>query len=204
MATAADLLLTPATITITPTGPVDRDALFERVCELYPNASKVEMDAEGNIIVTPGSEDSGYRSGEAFRQLANWTRKDGTGRAFDASTNFNLPSGVKRQPDAAWVPRSVLQAEGAANLRTITKARHVPHFLIEVRSPSDDLKPQQAKCEEWIAAGVKEAFLLDPKTKTAYIYRPGSCVEEILDATNVESKVLPGFVLDCLSIWEEL
>ena len=205
MALDADLLRIPATITITPEGYFDRDALFEQACELYTEA-KVEMDAEGNVIVTPGnSEDSGYRSGEAFGQLRDWARKDGTGRAFDSSTNFNLPSGAKRQPDAAWVSKRVLQKEGVANLRSTTKAHHVPDFLIEVMSPSDKLEQQQGKCEEWIDAGVKEAFLLDPASKTAYVYRSdGSLVQEIADAAQVQSKVLNGFVLDCRPVWEDL
>ena len=160
------------------------------------------MNAEGNIVVTPGnSEDSGYRSGEAFGQLREWAQKDGTGRAFDSSTNFNLPNGAKRQPDAAWVSKQVLKAEGAATLRTINKTRHVPDFLIEVMSPSDKLAKQKEKCEEWIGAGVKEAVLLDPATKTVYVYRS---VEEITEAVVVSSKTLDGFVLDCRPVWANL
>ena len=94
--------------------------------------------------------------------------------------------------------------EGAANLRTATKTRHVPVFLIEVMSPSDKLPNQQAKCVEWIEAGVKEAVLLNPDTKTAYVYRLDGSYEEIPDAVAVESTVLPGFSLDCGPIWEEL
>ncbi len=204
MEPAVDLLFIPATITITPEGSFDRNALFEQACALYPEA-KVEIDAEGTVIVTPGnSPDSAYRSGEAFGQLRDWARKDGTGRAFDSSANFNLPNGAKRQPDAAWVSNRVLRSEGAAALRTITKTRHVPDFLIEVMSPSDRLDKQQAKCDEWIGAGVKEALLLDPATRTAYVYRTDGSVNEIQNATRVESKVLNGFVIDCLPIWEDV
>lgn len=184
--------------------PQDRDARFELACQLHPNA-QVEMDERGNIIVTPGSSgDSGFRSGEAFRQLANWARNDGSGRAFDATTNFNLPSGAKRQPDAAWVPKSVLQQEGPEKLRTITKTRHVPDFLIEVASPSDSLAEQKLKCDQWIGGGVKEAVLLHPETQTAFVYRSDGSVEEIPNALNVESRMLTGFVLDCSAIWEDL
>ena len=119
MPDSIDLFLTESdqAIIITPGehDDLERDARFELACQIYPNA-KVEMDEDGNIIVTPGSsEDSGYRSGEAFGQLRDWARKDGTGKAFDATTNFNLPSGAKRQPDAAWVPRTVLKKEGAGH-----------------------------------------------------------------------------------------
>ncbi len=200
-----DLLEEPGqVVVITPGGgPLDRDARFELACEVYPDA-KVEMDEQGNIIVTPGnSEDSSYRSGEAFFQLVVWTKKDGTGRAFDATANFNLPSGAKRQPDAAWVHRDVLWKEGKAT-RTATKTRHVPKFLIEVTSPSDSLKEQKEKCVKWIEGGVAEAVLLHPKTRTAYVFLPGHDVIELIEAIEVPSSVLSGFVIDCKPIWEDL
>ena len=206
MSEVLDLLTEPdQAIIITPGNRTDlnRDARFESACQLYPN-TKVEMDEEGTIIVTPGSsEDSGFRSGEAFRQLANWARIDETGKAFDATTTFNLPSGAKRQPDAAWVLKTVLQREGAAALRTVTKTRHVPVFLIEVTSPSDSLEEQKGKCVKWIEAGVTEAVLLHPKTKTAYVFRSDS-VEEFPDAAEVTSSILPGFAIDCRSVFEDL
>lgn len=71
-------------------------------------------------------------------------------------------------------------------------------------SPSDKLASQQAKCEEWIGAGVKEVMLLDPARKTVDVYRSDGTLGEVPDAIRVESKVLAGFVLDCLPIWEEL
>ena len=201
-----DLLTEPdQAIIITPgAGDIDRDARFELACRLFPD-SKVEMDSAGRIIVTPGnSEESAYRSCEAFRQLAVWAGRDGTGRAFDSSANFNLPGGAKRQPDAAWVPKTVLQQEGAAALRTTSQPRHVPVFLIEVTSPSDKLEDQKKKCEEWIAAGVQEVVLLHPDEKAAWVYFPGGSVEEIREAKQVTSRVLPGFILDCQTVWEDL
>ncbi len=205
MPNVLDLLDSPGQVVIITAGDCgqDRDDRFERACEMYPDAS-LEMDEEGNIIVTPGSsEESAYCSGEAFRQLANWTRRDGTGRAFDASATFNLPSGAKRSPDAAWVPKETLKREGKAT-RTITKTRHVPTFLIEVTSPSDRLAQQQEKCRKWIESGVSEAVLLHPKLKIAYVFLPAAEMIEILDATEVQSTVLPAFVIDCAPIWEEL
>ena len=201
-----DLLEAPGQAVIITAGTIhqDRDARFERACHLYPDA-RVEMDEDGNIILTPGnSEDSAYRSGEAFGQLRDWTNRDGMGRAFDSSAIFNLPSGAKRSPDASWVAKETLQREGKAT-RTITKTRHVPVFLIEVASPSDTLSQQQEKCRKWIEAGVQEAILLYPKTRAAYVFLASTDgMLEIPDAVKVRSTLLIGFVLNCAPIWEEL
>ena len=183
---------------------LDRDERFERACQMFPEM-KIEMDEAGNIVMTPGnSDDSSFRSGEAFRQLAEWSRKDGTGRAFEATANFNLPDGSKRQPDASWVPKTVLAQEGKAKLKSATKTRHVPVFLIEVTSPSDRLPEQQEKCRKWLRNGVQEALLVHPKTRTVYVFRPSAEMLTIADAISVESDVLTGFVLDCAPLWEDL
>jgi hypothetical protein len=55
-----------------------------------------------------------------------------------------------------------------------------------------------------VTNGVKEAILLDPKTKTAYVFRPLADTMTLPNATQVASSVLNGFVLDCSPIWEEL
>ncbi|HEX4168287.1 MAG TPA: Uma2 family endonuclease, partial [Bryobacteraceae bacterium] len=202
MADVLDPIDTPGQAVIITPGARDRDVQFERACEMYPYA-KVEMDEAGTIVVTPGNnEDSAYRSGEAFGQLREWARRDGTGRAFDATATFNLPSGAKRSPDAAWVPRETLQKEGKAT-RTIAKTRHVPTFLIEVTSPSDTLIQQQEKCRKWVESGVSEAILLHPETKTAYVFSAAGMIT-IPAATKIRSAVLNGFEIDCEPIWEEL
>ena len=198
-----DLIDSPDQAVIITAGTKDRDRFFERVCKMFPEA-RIEMDAAGNVIMFPySSDDSSFRSGEAAHQLAAWARRDGTGRAFDCSKVVNVPNGAKRSPDAAWVSKDALHGEGD-NTRRATKTRYVPPFVIEVTSPSDTLKKQQEKCEEWIANGVSEAFLLHPKTRTAYVYRPGKDIIEIPNAGKVKSSVLKGFMLDCTLVWEEL
>src|ERR1700758_3729593 len=95
-------------VTLSPSGCQDPDDLFEEVSLLYPDL-RLEMDEAGNIILmVPGTIASSFGSSCFFEQLALWARKDGTGRAFDASLVYKLPSGAKRSPDASWVPKSVL------------------------------------------------------------------------------------------------
>jgi hypothetical protein len=67
---------------------------------------RIERSAKGEIIVMPPAGGYlGYQSGEVFSQLKMWTRKDGTGVAFDSSTGFRLLNGGMRAPDADAGPR---------------------------------------------------------------------------------------------------
>ncbi len=180
-----------------------RDQTFERVLALYPDM-RVEMDEAGNIsLLAPGSLESSAGSGEVFAQLHNWTKRDGSGKAYDAAATFNLPNGSKMSPDASWVPKSVLSAFGKGALATVTGVVIAPVFVVEVRSPSDRLKDQLKKCERWIKAGVEEAWLVDPMERKVHIFRLGHDVEVLADPKQVKSTVLSGFVLKCKPVWDE-
>ena len=181
----------------------DRDQTFERILALYPDM-RVEMDEAGNISLTaPGSLESSAGSGEVFGQLRSWSKRDGTGKAFDAAAIYNLPNGAKMSPDASWVPKSVLNTFAKKALGTVTGVVITPTFVAEVRSPSDRLKDQLKKCDRWIKAGVLEAWLIDPIDRQVHIFRPGPHTEVLANPKQVKSAALAGFVLKCKPIWED-
>lgn len=76
---------------------------FYQLCQANPDI-KIERNAQGKIIVMPPTGGrTGNRNTRLTQQLANWTDTDGSGIAFDSSTEFSLPSGGNRSPDGAWV-----------------------------------------------------------------------------------------------------
>ncbi|HLH04351.1 MAG TPA: Uma2 family endonuclease [Bryobacteraceae bacterium] len=183
--------------------PANREAAFEQVCRLNPDA-RIEQNAEGEIIVmAPAGGESGYQSGESYRQLANWSIQNGMGRAFDASTGFILPNGAKRSPDAAWVHLDRIRALPMEVRRRL--APLAPDFAIEVMSPSDRLADTQAKCREYIANGTTEAWLIDPERRTVWVYSKSQPEgREIPNLDSISSDSLAGFTLDLRPIWQGL
>jgi Uma2 family endonuclease len=179
----------------------DLDEVFERVLRLYPDM-RVEMDEAGNIsLMAPGSMESSFDSGEVFRQLANWTIRNGTGRAADSSVIYNLPNGAKMSPDASWMPNSVVDKFGKAARRTVTGIVTCPVFVAEVRSPTDRVKDQVEKCQGWIKAGALEAWFVDPIERTVHLFLPGEDTKILTAPKQVRSTVLDGFVLKCARVW---
>src|SRR5205807_6746621 len=72
---------------------------------------RIEREASGEIIIMPPAGfETGYRNNEVCRQLGNWARADGRGIALDSNTEYMLPNGAARAPDASWVLRSRLAA----------------------------------------------------------------------------------------------
>jgi len=105
-----------------------------------------------------------------------------------------------RAPDVAWISRQRLAAVSEAQLDSL--ALLVPDFVVELRSKSNRLRRLQAKMDEYIANGVRLGWLLDPTTRTAYVYRPGVAVQVFENAATLDaSPELPGFVLDLVPIW---
>ncbi len=183
--------------------PPMTDEEFETFCLQNPDLH-IEQDKHGNIIImSPVSYDSGNYESEIGIDLGIWNRKTKLGKTSSPSTLFILPDSEKRMPDAAWVS---LEKHQKLNKWQRKKFAHVvPDFIIEVRSPSDDLKALKDKIQNvWIANGVRLAWLLDIEAETAWVFSPNNEPKEVKGLDNVLSgeDVLPGFTFD-LGIFRE-
>src|SRR5260370_41384649 len=80
------------------TDPRFDDAYFE-FCLANPDL-RIERTSQGEIIIVPPAGiESGYRSGEVYGQLRDWTKRTRTGKAVDSSVEYILPSGAGYAPD---------------------------------------------------------------------------------------------------------
>jgi len=177
------------------------DDEFFALCQLNRDL-RLERNAEGNIkVMPPTGGETGNRNAEITGQLVIWTKQDGTGAAFDSSTGFKLPNGADRSPDAAWVQKSRL-----AVLTQEEKEKFLPlcpDFVIELLSPSDELEEVKAKMDEYIENGARLGWLLEPRSRRVYVYRPGESVIMIENTGQISGEPeLPGFVLNLREIWE--
>ena len=162
---------------------------------------RIERNAEGEILIMPpvGGATSN-RNVELTTQLQLWTKRDGTGIAFDSSGGFHLPNTATRSLDASWVLR--WRYDELTNREQERFLPLCPDFAIELKSPSDRLPVLKKKMEEYIDNGMKLGWLIAPEQKTVYIYRPHLSVEVIENPNTVSADpVLPGFVLDLSDIW---
>ena len=160
-----------------------------------------EMDCDGALIImAPTSLKTSFRNSQLTAQLGVWANRDGTGLATDSSGEYRLPNRALRAPDAAWISHERLATVPEAALDSL--AALVPDFVVELRSRSNRLDRLQAKMDEYIANGVRLAWLLDPYTRTAYVYRPGAPVQVLANVHTLDaSPELAGFVLDLTRIW---
>jgi Uma2 family endonuclease len=176
------------------------DAQFYQICADNKDL-RLELTAQGELIIIPPTGSlTGWRNARINYYLTARAEQDGTGLTFDSSTGFTLPNGAKRSPDAAWIKRerweslSEKEQEGFAPL--------CPNFVVELRSPDDSLWVLQEKMAEYIENGAQLGWLLDPKARRVYIYRPGASVELLDNPETISGEsVLPGFTLRLKDIW---
>ena len=77
-----------------------------------------------------------------------------------------------------------------------------PDFVVELRSPTDNLLPLQNKVGEYLTNGVSLGWLIDPLKRRVYVYRAGEEVVVLENPTVVSGEpLLPGFELQMEEIW---
>lgn len=165
-----------------------------------PN-TRFEKTKEGKLIImSPTGSSTGAKNSSLLIQVGNWNLSTRKGKVFDSSTGFKFLDGAVRSPDVSWIELSRWreltpeQQEGFAPID--------PDFVIELRSPSDDLPQLQQKMEEYLSCGVKLGWLINPEDKQVEIYRQGQD-KEVLDNPQELSgeDILPNLVVDLSEIF---
>lgn len=154
---------------------------------LPKDGRKYEL-VDGEIRVSPAGARHGRISLRLGAALLAFVREEGLGEVFDSSTGYRLPGGNVRSPDASFVSSKRLPRvpEGFLEL--------APDLAVEVLSPEDSPRGVLDKVGEYLAAGVRLVWVIDPRTSRAVSYRSLTDVQEIgPDGTLEGGELLPGF-----------
>jgi len=171
------------------------DEFFE-LCQVNPSLSFERNAQQELIIMPPAGSESSESSGESHGQVWLWNRQNRLGHVYESSAGFKLPDSSVRSPDVAWLSQAKWAQLTPEQRRKFPPV--CPEFMIEVKSPSDDLNMLQEKMETYLANGMQLGFLLDVEVETAYLYRPGQPAETVqgYDQDLSGEPVLPGFSFD--------
>jgi len=194
------MLSEPIVLKLPPELQMTDDQFFE-FCQVNQEL-RIESNKLGEILIMPptGSE-SGNREMNIMGQVWVWSEQDGTGITFSSNAGFTLSTGAKYAPDASWIKLerwNSLTPEQQQKFAPIC-----PDFVVELRSPSDNLKPLQERMEEYMREpGVQLGWLIDRKNRRVYIYRPNQAVENLDNPETISGDpVLPGFILNLSKVW---
>jgi Uma2 family endonuclease len=187
-------------ITLKPLKPIsDEDIL--KLSDLNPGY-QLELDSEGELIVTPSGGESAFKEGGLFVQIYQWAEQNGSGRAFPSSAGFRLPDGRLFVPDASWTLKSRLNTLSREKLRRFLPL--CPDAVFEIRSYSQFKDELQEKMKIYIANGARIAIFMDPYERIVELYRPGVETQVLVNPKNISlDPELPGFTLNIFKIFEE-
>ncbi|KAF8976746.1 hypothetical protein BGZ46_007990 [Entomortierella lignicola] len=182
--------------------------------------SHFELDSKGRLIPmlqTPIRKE--VVVAEIARQLGSWniqSRINGAVTTSQGGFNFSRTGGRNiRAPDVAFTPKKTYRSLSEAQLDTFKGDPFNPTFVVEVESISfkSDLETLKTKFKtDYIPAGVKLGWLVDPINKEIYIFKPyiRAVSQKLVRCTKHGWKdvsggdILPGFQLEIWSIDEAI
>ena len=140
-------------------------------------------------------EPAGYTHGRVAMNVAmklgTHVEHGGAGQLFAAETGFTLarkPDTV-RAPDVAFVRRDRLLDPATRGFPDLA-----PDLVVEVLSPDDRPGEVLAKVADWLSAGTRLVWVIDPERRAARVYRADGSQSFIREHESlVGEDVLPGF-----------
>ena len=152
---------------------------------------QVELVRGQLIVREPPGTYHGVIAANLAYFLTVFVRQHGSGTVFAQDTGFKIASDpdTVRAPDVAFLRREragVIQARGYAAA--------APDLLAEILSPDDRPADVLAKVADWLAAGTKIVWVVDPDRREARVYRQDGSLSVLGNDDALDGEdVLPGF-----------
>jgi len=150
-------------------------------------------------MMTPAGFDHGRIVARIGARLTNFVEQHGLGVVTGAETGFQLardPDTV-RAPDVAFV-----RAERVPPGATPGFFQGAPDLAVEVVSPSDRAGELLQKIHDWLDAGCRAVWVVDPASGTISVYRGqgDTVIRKSADELSGDD-ILPGFKLSVAEIF---
>ena len=167
----------------------------DELLDLPDDGNVYELSRGMLICMSPLAYAPSRIAGKALVRLGGFVDEHGLGDYGSAEGGFRLASDpdTVRAPDIWFVRAERLPPDEAAAEQYYSGP---PDLAVEVLSPSDRFDQVMGKVRDYLEAGTLLLWVLDPRSQTAAVFRPGQPVRflDIDDALDGED-VLPGFTL---------
>lgn len=158
---------------------------------LYLPNKQVELVRGRLVVREPPGTWHGRVSGKLVRLLGNFVDQHGLGEVFAQDTGFKIAShpDTVRGPDVAFV-----RADQLHHIARRGYAALAPDLVAEVLSPEDRPGEVLAKVADWLEAGTRLVWVIDPERSEARVHRTDGTVSIVPEDGFLDAEdVVPGF-----------
>jgi Uma2 family endonuclease len=156
----------------------------------------------GRLIVSePPGTFHGKLAGRLLVEVGAFVKAHRLGEVFSQDTGFKIAANpdTVRAPDLAFLGHERLALVARRGYAAVA-----PDLIAEIVSPDDRPGEGRAKIAEWLSAGVRLAWELDPDQQTVWVHRPDGATT-MVEANGVldGDAVLPGFGCELKDLYRE-
>ncbi|REJ89274.1 MAG: Uma2 family endonuclease [Planctomycetota bacterium] len=156
----------------------------EQYAEMTIDAPVELVRGEVVEMTRPGMR-HGVVCGRVYYRIEAWAAIGG--RGFAATNDTGVITGrdpdTVRGPDVLYVSKQRLPGgEIPSGLLQV-----VPDLAVEVLSPTDVWKEVIEKVSEYLAAGVREVWVVDPELRNVQIFRPDTAPRTLKESNEIDS-----------------
>lgn len=127
--------------------------------------------------------------------LGHYVEANDLGEVFGAETGFKLASNPDTVlgPDLSFVSKARIPSEGIP----VAFWPGAPDLAVEVISPGNTQREIEEKTSEYLRAGARVVWVINPKRRTVTVHRADRAPETLTEANMLEgADVVPGFQYD--------
>jgi Uma2 family endonuclease len=140
----------------------------------------------------------GFVQARLARRLSEFTESRGIGTVLtDVGIVLAQHPPTVRGPDVLFISRERMPQPLPRGFLEIP-----PDLVVEITSPSNTASEVQRKLLEYLAAGVRVVWVVDPESRTATSYRAGGDARVLTEDESLDGgDVIPGLSLPLLDLW---
>ena len=160
---------------------------------------QVELVRGVLIVREPPGGRHGALSNDLACRLTDFVKRGNLGTVFGQDTGFQIEADpdTVRAPDVAFVSKGRMPGEPPEAYPALA-----PDLAIEVLSPNDRPGEVLAKVGEWLGAGTRLVWVVDPRARQVQVYRADGKLSLLGPADALDGEdVLPGFSCPLEEIW---
>jgi Uma2 family endonuclease len=158
-----------------------------------PDGDRYEL-IDGELVEKPMSALSSYVAGELLNRMCNHVKPKKLGWIFPEGVTYQCfphDPNMVRKADVSFIRLNRFSKEQLNEEGHVTV---VPDIAAEVVSPNDGSYDLSRKIQDYLDAGVRLIWVIDPPTRTAHVYRSNGKVARLEEKDELSGeRILAGF-----------